>query len=215
MKGGNIMDNRGFTLIELLIVVAIISILASIALPNFLEAQTRAKVSRAKADIRTIYTGLELYFVDNGAYPFYHYAPQSNNRKINLGMFIGGYAFGINQPIDFSSAPYYGANPLTTPVSYLSVYPNDIFYKRAKSDPYESGQYQYTNWMQAYYISGGNYNFYKAYLLFGPYRIFSLGPDGGGPDPGLVYDPTNGTISRGDIFYSPKTAYEVDVSSYF
>ena len=37
---------RGFTLIELLIVIAIIAILALIAIPNFLEAQTRSKVSR-------------------------------------------------------------------------------------------------------------------------------------------------------------------------
>lgn len=60
---------KGFTLIELLIVVAIIAILAAIAVPNFLEAQTRSKVSRVKADMRTIATGLEIYRLDNNDYP--------------------------------------------------------------------------------------------------------------------------------------------------
>jgi len=54
----------GFTLIELLIVVAIIAILAAIAVPNFLEAQTRAKVARVKNDFRTLATAIEAYSVD-------------------------------------------------------------------------------------------------------------------------------------------------------
>ncbi len=65
-----IRDQRGFTLIELLIVVAIIAILAAIAVPNFLEAQTRSKVSRAKADLRTLNTALETYRVDYNGYPY-------------------------------------------------------------------------------------------------------------------------------------------------
>jgi len=60
---------EGFTLIELLIVVAIIGILAGIAIPNFLGARTKAKVSRAFADMRTIGTALESYMVDNDCYP--------------------------------------------------------------------------------------------------------------------------------------------------
>jgi type II secretion system protein G len=60
---------RGFTLIELLIVVAIIAILAAIAVPNFLEAQVRSKVSRVKNDHRSLATAMESYRIDNNAYP--------------------------------------------------------------------------------------------------------------------------------------------------
>ena len=55
-------SSKGFTLIELLIVVAIIAILAAIAIPNFLAAQVRAKVSHAKAEMRTLTAALESYY---------------------------------------------------------------------------------------------------------------------------------------------------------
>ncbi len=65
------MDRRksAFTLIELLIVVAIIGILAAIAVPNFLNAQTRAKIANVKADFNAISTAMESYYLDNNHYP--------------------------------------------------------------------------------------------------------------------------------------------------
>lgn len=60
---------RGFTLIELLVVVGIITLLAAIALPNFMEAQMRTKVARMKNDMRTLSVAMETYAVDHGHYP--------------------------------------------------------------------------------------------------------------------------------------------------
>ena len=60
---------KGFTLIELLIVVAIIGILASIAIPNLLNALDRGKQKRTMADLRSIATAVETYAVDMTFYP--------------------------------------------------------------------------------------------------------------------------------------------------
>ncbi|MBN2328245.1 MAG: prepilin-type N-terminal cleavage/methylation domain-containing protein [Candidatus Omnitrophica bacterium] len=60
---------NSFTLIELLIVVAIIGILAAIAMPNFLNAQVRAKVARAVSNMKSVQSALESYYLDIGSYP--------------------------------------------------------------------------------------------------------------------------------------------------
>src|SRR4051812_33310338 len=53
---------RGFTLIELMIVVAIIGILASIAIPNFIRFQAKAKQSEAKTNLKAVFTAEKAYY---------------------------------------------------------------------------------------------------------------------------------------------------------
>lgn len=112
--------SRGFTLVELLIVVAVIAILVGLAVPNLLEAQTRAKVSRVKADLKTLETGLAVRHT------------------------------GANQQ---QSAPV----------------PADPF----SGEPYKCSE---------------------------GYKYYSIGPDKVDDEMSVLYDPTNGTRSAGDIW---------------
>ena len=61
-------DESGFSLIELLIVVAIIGIIATIAVPQLLDAIDRSRQRRTMADMRNIATANGTYYVDQGAY---------------------------------------------------------------------------------------------------------------------------------------------------
>lgn len=192
-----IKKQEGFTLIELLIVIAIIGILAAIAIPNFLNAQTRAKVARAKTDIKTLVTGLEQYCIDHGNYPTYHYTGWWN-------FYIGGTVTGRHQ-----SPAFIGANPLTSPIAYISSYPDDPFAAKIKKETPEDHQFHYVSWPYAIATAAERDvdSFQKLYLECGDYRVHSRGPDTKGPDSGLPYDPTNGVTSAGDIIYSQKSGF--------
>ncbi len=204
---------KAFTLIELLIVVAIIAILAAIAVPNFLEAQVRAKVSRAKNDQRTMLTAIESYMVDN-------------NKRPPHGLFNRNAQGGLTGPLSTRNV----LDPIivTTPIAYLTSQQSllDIFgaskYKpeaaktAANADVWRQGRMHYTN-----FDSSAVATQQIAEQRFGGLRIVSAGPDqlafnremGVEAAPGFFwtvgYDPTNGTVSVGDIWRTPKHGVEM------
>ncbi|HUT25849.1 MAG TPA: prepilin-type N-terminal cleavage/methylation domain-containing protein [Sumerlaeia bacterium] len=189
-----IIRGGGFTLIELLIVVAIIAILAAIAVPNFLEAQTRSKVSKAYNDIRQLKTALEAYRVDNPRYP----------------------------PDIFGQGMYLTWTYLTTPIAYITSMPYSPFefrdYAAANYNDWGRPPYDYAKYdeatgteQQRTLAAGIQY----VILCAGPDHDQDLGQLGwdyvyridDGTSLDVVYDPTNGTKSSGDIIATNKAIY--------
>ena len=184
-------NTKAFTLIELLIVVAIIAILAAIAVPNFLEAQTRSKVSHSMASMRAIATALEAYRIDHPTYPPY---PE----------------WGAADSWDGQRY----LNCLSTPVAYISSADafKDIFYDKRLAHPdvriAHFNRYRYgSTYMRVLAGSvlewrGGRSNGETSYIWelqgFGP--VLPIDNAQHNEWGGIPYDPTNGTASIGVIF---------------
>jgi prepilin-type N-terminal cleavage/methylation domain-containing protein len=209
----------GFTLIELLIVVAIIAILAAIAVPNFLEAQTRSKVSRVKSDLRTFGTAIEAYSVD------WNVPPPSAGEGKALGALAPLTLFGQNNQTGLLTPA------ITTPVAYVTNFivldPFMDASRAARADTRLFTYHTYTyRWPKNFpprpdsiaidSNEGAQLNGFKFAELYGNWRILSVGPDQiysndftrpnsfSDVNVGLPYDPSNGTVSTGNIVRSQK-----------
>lgn len=213
-----------FTLIELLIVVAIIAILAAIAVPNFLEAQTRAKISRNKADMRTIVTGVETYRVDWNQLPVWE--AHKTAAWFRTGTAHVSWPFHIWTP-----------SRLSTPVAYINSIPEDPFLPEVHhptwSDPgtewgrgklFKRHVYQPMRYM---FMRDNKPGWYAHGLrVAGDYFLMSNGPDrqyyntpaGAANNDQRAfrdYDATNGTVSLGNIIRSQKNGERFGTDPYF
>lgn len=118
---------KGFTLIELLIVVVIIGILASIAIPKFSATKEKAYISKLKSDLRNLATAQEAYLYDNGQYyggpvpnpGVLAFSPSSGVKVYSSGAVPGGWGASAEhvQAPGKSCAIFVGAAPPVSPAT--------------------------------------------------------------------------------------------------
>lgn len=189
-------DARGFTLIELLIVISIILILIGIALPNFLEAQNKARLVQAHGGLKALATALDSYQADNNRLPVTYgpFSPSLLKRLI----------------------------PLTTPIPYLKDLPRDPFQPLEKpywdASTYVNASDPRENWDTFFLYNRGDGDVGSTHgggsaQIRSSWSLTSAGPDRTILFPyyffsvrfaenpfRFVHSPTNGTKSEGEIF---------------
>jgi len=221
---------KGFTLIELLIVVAIIAILAAIAVPNFLEAQVRSKVSRVRTDHRSLATAIEAYYVDNNSYPA---VTNTNTGNQSAYSHLIPTAASLTNVRTFRlRASTNNLLTLTTPIAYITSYFPDPFADTKGATFMYFASFNGTGWILGSWgpdtdqKTGGQLEWNAGTL----YQADPTAPGGSGTGPPAVetaydprvaqpsaflltdnsgtgtgkgaytYDPTNGTVSAGDLW---------------
>lgn len=178
--------SKGFTLIELLIVIAIILILIAIALPNFLEAQLRAKVAKVKGDLRSVGMAMDSYLLDFKMYPEDH------------------------DPSEIIA--WRGLFRLSSPIKYIAALPADIFNTKNSGFTNEEPSFELASTGFTPLMAKTRRPKVNAFVVFshGPDRIDQFDDNDDWPFGApatlcyngtgyLNYSPTNGSSSLGDI----------------
>jgi len=173
------------------------------------EAKTRSKVSRVKADMRTLATAIESFYIDHNRY-------SAGRKLIHAGYDVKSLeSVGIAHlsTVDPGRPDANGQMSqnkydwgLSTPISYIrQALIHDPFSPLKPKNPYiyHTGQPQKRTQWHWIIISAGPDGDYD----FDPIKIYKQFPS---PEAmaALIYDPSNGSVSGGDLLRTEKGIVE-------
>ena len=213
-------NTKGFSLIELLIVIAIISIVTAIVVPNLMSANIRARVSGVKADMGSIAIALEDYKVDYGEYPKDSRFSRSSSSYASDIIAESGQAFNGDGGTDSDDNDAIGLGYLVYPKAgfeptYLKRIAGDPFNNKGEEDwngtsgahnhhySYYTGKWDLDTETSVDCTSSDDSPQYWALVSYGPDRNEDITSYADAKraiaDDTNLYNPDNGIVSSGDI----------------
>jgi general secretion pathway protein G len=102
-------SRAGFTLIELMIVVAIVGLLSTIAVPKFADMSRKAREAATKGRLGSLRSAISIYYSDNDG----HYPDQADVGLTNSKKYLAEIPFA-------DVPPYHNANGIENWMGYVS-----------------------------------------------------------------------------------------------
>lgn len=158
----NLREEKGFTLIEVIVVAAIIAVLAGIIVPLVFKEVDESKISKAKADVKSIQTAIMMFYKDTKKWPWY--VNEGGVLKDNVTLLVSDGNYPANYDTNFDARVISNLRDhlMTNATGYDSSTWKGPYLSDLGADP----------WGNAYVVSAVYFNTQN------PVWILSAGPDG-------------------------------------
>lgn len=123
MKPASGAGRRGFTLIEIMVVMAIIGLLLTIALPRYLHSIDRGKEQVQRQNLATLRDAIDKYYGDNGQYPetLDELVARRYLRSIPVDPVSGASAWAVIASPDAEKPGVYDVAPASAPAAQAAA----------------------------------------------------------------------------------------------